>query len=502
MATQQELQELNSVLTEVKLDLKKQLDEWGETPHGVETKKLADSLTRVEAQIKSIEEAINTVKARANRQDRTDAPVPFISKSLADDLRGGEGFDGDWNWAKFVHENSSQKESGRITIKGSMSARYRIAELRRKNGLLDNATADALVQEFHVPGVIESPLRVLTIRDLIPSQTVDTNEIEYVLETAFNQLITYTDAPFLIGSNTATVEALAGFYIGQTVTVDPGLGTEEDLIVQALIPNDADFPKSAGSLEFTTNATQDHLTAGAEIVSDTFTFTPEATLRPRASIKYEDRHERVRELSVWIPATRNQMADAGQLRNLVDNRLMHSLKLKEEDWILRGDGGSEQWQGLMTHPQAQAYSWSSGSLLPVPDTKILAVRRSMTLSQLAHYPVDGLIFNPLDWEDIETDRGTDGHFLMAPVMVGDQLMMLWRANVIVTTAMNAGEWLVGAFALACALFDREQSTIEASMNVNDDFIRGRMVILIRMRAAFVIYRPDAFVVGTFDAAPS
>jgi len=367
---------------------------------------------------------------------------------------------------------------------------------------LNPTTAGALVDEDRIPGVSMIRLRMPRLRELIPAFSTESDTIEYVKETNFNQLYAQFVVAGVATDVTIKVDNINGWVEGSTIVINPGGVTEETFTVVLVTPDDPSGNVSTGDITLDGGGLANPHAIGTNVVSDQFNFTPQTNLKPKARQTFEVLTEPVKTLAHWLPATRQILMDASQLRQLVDGRLVEGLMLSEETQLLYGSGSSVELQGLMTNPDAQTYLWSSGLLLPVPDTKLDAVRRAMTLSALAHYPVDGVVLNPIDWEEIETAKGTDGHYLMTPVMSGNQTMILWRSPVIVTTAIDPDDFLVGSFALGCAIFDREEATIRVSDSHEDFFPRNMIAVLAEERMAFVTFRPEAFVVGLFDAPPS
>ena len=224
---------------------------------------------------------------------------------------------------------------------------------------------------------------------------------------------------------------------------------------------------------------------------------PEGELKPESDLTFDLKTESVKTIAHWIPATRQIIADAAQLRSYIDQRLVYGLKLKEESKLLYGSGTGGDIQGIMTHPDIQTYDWSTGQ---VGDTKIDAVRRAITKARLAEYPVTGIVMNPQDWEDIELAKGDDGRYIWVTVTEGGQ-QRLWRVPVVDTTAVQAGECLLGAFQMGAMIWDREQASIRVSEHHDDYFTRNMVAVLCEERLAFTIFRPESFVAVTFDEAP-
>lgn len=224
---------------------------------------------------------------------------------------------------------------------------------------------------------------------------------------------------------------------------------------------------------------------------------PETQTKPESELSFYLKTESVKTIAHWIPATRQIIADASQLRSYVDNRLVYGLKQAEENKLLYGVGAGDI-QGIMTHPNIQTYQWSAGQ---PGDTKLDAIRRAITLARLAEYPVTGIVVNPQDWEDIELAKGADGRYVWVTVPEGGQ-QRLWRVPVVDTTAIQAGECLLGAFQMGAMIWDREQASIRVAEQHEDFFIRNMLLILAEERLAFTIFRPESFVAVTFDAEPT
>ena len=180
---------------------------------------------------------------------------------------------------------------------------------------------------------------------------------------------------------------------------------------------------------------------------------------------------------------------------------MYGLRLLEDNQILNGDGAGENLLGVLNTPGIQSYAWSSGSALPVPDTKADSIRRAATLAFLAYYEPTGVVLHPQDWEDIELTKDANGQYLIAvSVAVGGE-PRVWRMPVVDTPAMPIGTALIGAFGTGAQLYDREQASIRISEQHSDFFVRNAIVVLAEQRLALAVKRPEAFVTIDFDGAP-
>jgi HK97 family phage major capsid protein len=188
------------------------------------------------------------------------------------------------------------------------------------------------------------------------------------------------------------------------------------------------------------------------------------------------------------------------LEAYVNDRLRYGVLFEEERQLLYGTGSSPQIQGILTEIGVQNYNWSDGVVTPV-DSKIDAIRRAMGQAQVNEHNPTGLVVNSVDWTDIQLAKGTDGHYIWASVGSGTE-QRFFLLPIAVTNAIASGTALIGAFQTATTLWDREQVGIRVSESHASFFIENMVAILAEERVSQTIYRPDAFVTVTFDAAPS
>lgn len=353
----------------------------------------------------------------------------------------------------------------------------------------DDGSAGVMVRPERLTDIVADPLRTPRLRDLMSVSPTSSNAIEYIEETELHQIATSLTADASDTDTAVSVKNVTGFYAGQTVMV----GGDERVVDSV----DRDDGADTGTITLTTGVSGAK-SAGTSVTSTTFEMTPETRLKPNMEMKFELETVSVKTLAHGLPMTRQILEDAPRLRAYVDNRGMEGLALEEERQTLYGDGTGNQLQGIMTHPDVPTYQWSNGK---VGDTKYDAIRRAMTLARLAEYPVSGVILHPNDVEDLETIKGSDGHYINI-VMQSVQGSQVWRVPYVETTVIKEGEFLVGAFGLAAELFDRMQAMVRIAENHEDQFMRNMIQILLEERLAFAIYRPQAFVKGEFDEEPS
>lgn len=207
--------------------------------------------------------------------------------------------------------------------------------------------------------------------------------------------------------------------------------------------------------------------------------------KPEATITWEKVTATVKTIPVWIPATKRALADAAQLRGLIDSDLRGDLADAVEDQIVNGDGTGENFLGILATPNVLAQPF---------DTDIFRTTRlgKLAVMETGRAQPTAYVVNPEDWADIElTQDGQNRYYYGGPLSNGEK--RLWGLPVIECSALAAGQILVGDFRKV-SLWDREQANISISDSHADYFIRNMVAILAEMRAAFGVRRPAALCV--------
>lgn len=218
-------------------------------------------------------------------------------------------------------------------------------------------------------------------------------------------------------------------------------------------------------------------------------------LKPESNITFEADSAPVVTIAHWIHASKQVLADAPMLRGYIDGRLRYGLKLKEEEQLLKGSGVGLNINGLVT----QATAYANPGVTVKAETRIDRLRLALLQVELAEAYADGIVLSPIDWAAIELTKTADNAYLFANPR-GIATPALWGRNVVPTQAMDAGEFLVGAFGggIAAEIHDREDLTVTVATQDDRDFVKNMIKILMEERLTLTVYRPEAFVAGDFD----
>lgn len=208
--------------------------------------------------------------------------------------------------------------------------------------------------------------------------------------------------------------------------------------------------------------------------------------KPEGSIAFEKVTATVKTIAEWVPATKRGLADASQLRGLIDDELRADLAEEEEDQILNGSGTGENLPGILSTSGIQTQAWTADLLTTIrkAKTKVRTVGR---------VKATGIVLNPEDNERLDLLKGTSNdHFYGPGPFAAAGIPTVWGLPIVESEAIAVGSGLVGDFSKA-VLWDREQASITATDSHSDFFIRNLVAILGEQREAFGVTRPKAFV---------
>jgi HK97 family phage major capsid protein len=228
----------------------------------------------------------------------------------------------------------------------------------------------------------------------------------------------------------------------------------------------------------------------------------ELVAKAQSNITYQLVTVPVRTFAHWLPASRQVLSDAPMLQRLIDSRLMYGLNLLSDSQLLFGDGANQNLTGLMVDAGVETVGQLASGTTAAnrPGAMLDHIRAAITRCQtFEFYNINGVVLNPVDWQTLETAKGTDGHYIWVSVPNGGE-SRLWRVPVIVSNAMTANNFILGDWTMGATVYDREQMDIRVSESHADFFVRNGVAILGEERYGFGIELPKAFCKGLFTVA--
>jgi len=206
--------------------------------------------------------------------------------------------------------------------------------------------------------------------------------------------------------------------------------------------------------------------------------------KPESAMAFEIVQEAVKTIPHWIPATRRALADAGQIRSIIDSQLRLGLELVLEDQMVNGDGVGENFSGILNTSGINVQNLGA-------DTRLDAMKKAATKVRLQGRVVPtAYLVHPNDLDEILLSKDSNGQYLIGdPAMRQGGQVYIWGQPAVISDVLTEGNALDAGWREACMLWDREQATITTSDSHSDFFIRNMVAILAEMRVAFGVLRP-------------
>jgi len=136
------------------------------------------------------------------------------------------------------------------------------------------------------------------------------------------------------------------------------------------------------------------------------------------------------------------------------------------------------------------------SIASAQEIDVLKVAK--TLVTVQEHTATGIVLNPVDATKIETLKGNDEHYIDV-TRLENGVLSISGIPVVETTAMPSGRFAVGDWAMAAALGQFTELTLEFSESTAEK-LTNTVEAIIQEEVLFPIYNKYMFVTGNFDTA--
>lgn len=223
----------------------------------------------------------------------------------------------------------------------------------------------------------------------------------------------------------------------------------------------------------------------------------EGAVKPESGITFEVVEDSTKTIAHWVNVTRQTAEDNAQLTGYVEGRLTFGLLKRVENSVLKGNGVSPNMRGIWNTTGVGTYTAGT------TEAAVISVRKAITVAQLSEFAPDTVCMNPIDWERIELSTDSAGMFRVTPSVSNLMTPRVWGLAVITTTILagtgaSGGEFLVGSFREGATLWEQSGVRILMTDSHASNFTSNILTLLAEMRAGLSVWRPKAFVKGTFS----
>lgn len=226
----------------------------------------------------------------------------------------------------------------------------------------------------------------------------------------------------------------------------------------------------------TTNATTVHYVKEATSTNAAAPQT-EGAVKAESTITFSEVTETVRSVAHFLKMSKQSLEDAPFVSSWADTRLGHGVREEIVNQIINGDGTGNNFSGL------RATGNFTTTVVSGLSTIADAANKMKVEMEVAGYMPAYFLMNPADFGTLETDKGTDGHYVK-PLIDVNGVPYLWGVPVVKSHKVAANDFmLVGQD--ACVLVDREQTNIAMSESDEDNFQSNLVTIRAEARACAI-----------------
>lgn len=171
------------------------------------------------------------------------------------------------------------------------------------------------------------------------------------------------------------------------------------------------------------------------------------------------------------------------LASAINGRLLYHLGLVEQNKLV--------YDLLHTSGiQSDDETWTASST--ATDIADLILDAAMDVQEQSGFAADAIMINPVDWYSLRVAKDGESRYYGGGFFGAQNIPNLWGIPVCVTTAVNSGTIVVGAFKTCASVVQNGGIRVEAVNTDQDDFVKNLMTIRAEERIALAVRRPAGF----------
>jgi HK97 family phage major capsid protein len=214
-------------------------------------------------------------------------------------------------------------------------------------------------------------------------------------------------------------------------------------------------------------------------------------LKNYLKVTFEPDTVSVETIAVLSKVTEQDVDDAPRLVGYINGEMTLDVRVEEERQLVWGNGTNGQLLGLFD----PANEMPEFTRAEVGDTVIDTIRRMRTDLRKKRVNPNFALIDPIDWEDIELQKGTDKTYIWG-LITDLRGPRIWSLRVVESDAMtnietNERRICVGDGVRGATIYDRNSIQLAVGF-VDDDFARNLRTLRAEERLALAVKRAFAF----------
>jgi HK97 family phage major capsid protein len=227
--------------------------------------------------------------------------------------------------------------------------------------------------------------------------------------------------------------------------------------------------------------------------------TTEGTVKNQIDFDLVVANESIKKTTAYIKVSTEMLDDIDFIQSEINQELTRELLKAVELGVYSGAGTTNTLHGIRTTASAFAAGSFALAVDNANQVDVLAVAlNQIKVAQEGRYPANAILMHPTDVTKLKLVKlsSTDKRYVDRLMMVGSTLLMD-GIQIIETTLVTVGEYLVGAFE-AASVYEKDGVRIEIGLDGND-FTNNTRTIIAEWRGLCLVKNNDrsAFVKGVF-----
>lgn len=172
---------------------------------------------------------------------------------------------------------------------------------------------------------------------------------------------------------------------------------------------------------------------------------------------------------------------------MISAEIQRALIECESDQILNGDGTAGNMAGILSLAGLSQVALAGDTVLDTLEKAETALRTGAAYAQ-----ADGVVMHPSAWSGLRRLKDSQGRYLFTSDATNDVVPTIFGVPVILTTIIDPGTALVGAFQLGALLLIRTGMTVTVNNQGDQQFSYNKTLWRAELRETLCVTRPAAF----------
>lgn len=223
--------------------------------------------------------------------------------------------------------------------------------------------------------------------------------------------------------------------------------------------------------------------------------TAETSTKPQIDLDLVENTVQIQTIAGWMRVTRKAMNNIPGFLSFLQSRLPEKLLRAEDQQLLYGTGVSPEISGIL-----DAGNYVDGTTTPAKLVERIITDISL-LEDTHEREATGIVMRPADYYSFFLNKadGSGEYDLPQGVQFVNGVLFILGVPVAPTTAVTAGDYIVGDFQLGAQLLIQEGMRLEFFEQDGTNVRENKITVRIEESIAFPIYGSNYFVKGAVPA---